>query len=136
MRDAISFALAKRCLAHPKLSKRDQNYRTDRTLPKPVIPCNGRFDKKNEIGTNCPLDWVRRRFWMNIPLDRSYRLVVRGGSGLACDKDGATLDPVDLARVDAASACRQGRPSNRRLPHREHAPPVAESELDAGGLAS
>jgi hypothetical protein len=36
---------------------------------------------------------------MNSPLGRTYRLVTRGGPGLACDRDGAALGPVDLARA-------------------------------------
>jgi hypothetical protein len=40
---------------------------------------------------------------MNMPIRNWYRLVPRGGAGLACDKDGVTLGSVDLARarVDA-----------------------------------
>jgi hypothetical protein len=36
---------------------------------------------------------------MSTSLARSYRLVTRGGAGLACDKDGVTLGGVDLAHV-------------------------------------
>jgi hypothetical protein len=45
---------------------------------------------------------------MTMPLGRSYRLVARGGPGLACDKDGVTLGVVELARarLDAAGVRR------------------------------
>jgi len=36
---------------------------------------------------------------MNIPTQRSYRLVPRGGAGLACDEQGLALGGVDLARA-------------------------------------
>ena len=36
---------------------------------------------------------------MNSPLVRMYRLVPRGGGGLACDQAGIALGPVDLVRV-------------------------------------
>lgn len=42
---------------------------------------------------------------MNIALRRSYRLVTRGGAGLACDKDGLALGAVDLARVRLDEGC-------------------------------
>ncbi len=45
---------------------------------------------------------------MNVPMDRAYRLALRGGSGLACDQDGVSLGPADLVRVrlDTAGARR------------------------------
>ncbi len=36
---------------------------------------------------------------MNLPTQRSYRLVPRGGAGLACDEQGLALGGVDLARA-------------------------------------
>jgi hypothetical protein len=35
---------------------------------------------------------------MNIAFERSYRLVARGGMGLACDKNGVTLGAAELVR--------------------------------------
>ena len=45
---------------------------------------------------------------MNIALEPSYRLVPRGGMGLACDKDGVALGSADLVRLlpDARGARR------------------------------
>jgi hypothetical protein len=45
----------------------------------------------------------KERSRMNIPSENWYRLVARGGAGLACDKDGVALGAVDLvrARLDA-----------------------------------
>ncbi|HEX4183997.1 MAG TPA: hypothetical protein VHY34_12140 [Caulobacteraceae bacterium] len=39
------------------------------------------------------------RFLMNMPLGRSYRLVLRGGVGLAFDEDGVALGAVELVRT-------------------------------------
>jgi hypothetical protein len=36
---------------------------------------------------------------MNLPTQNSYRLVPRGGAGLACDEEGLALGGVDLARA-------------------------------------
>lgn len=36
---------------------------------------------------------------MNMPLGRSFRLVSRGGAGLACDKNGVALGTVELVRT-------------------------------------
>ena len=36
---------------------------------------------------------------MGLSLQRSYRLVTRGEAGLACDKEGLALGPVDLTWV-------------------------------------
>lgn len=44
---------------------------------------------------------------MNLPPIRTYRLTPRGKGGLACDKDGVALGPVDLMRVDADAAGRR-----------------------------
>ena len=42
---------------------------------------------------------------MNVSLRRSYRLVTRGGAGLACDRDGLALGAVDLAHVRLDEGC-------------------------------
>jgi hypothetical protein len=51
---------------------------------------------------------------MNIALERSYRLVARGGMGLACDKDGVALGVADLVRFrpDARARRCELRPAN------------------------
>jgi len=36
---------------------------------------------------------------MNIPTQRSYRIVPRGAAGLTCDEEGLALGGVDLARA-------------------------------------
>jgi hypothetical protein len=36
---------------------------------------------------------------MNLPAQNAYRLVPRGGAGLACDAEGLALGGVDLARA-------------------------------------
>jgi len=44
---------------------------------------------------------------MTLPLIRMYRLAPRGAGGLACDKAGVALGPVDLVRAGASATGRR-----------------------------
>jgi hypothetical protein len=57
---------------------------------------------------------------MNLPWIQTYRLAPRGGGGLACDRAGVALGPVDLMRVGADAAGR---------PRCEAPPPQAVAEI-------